>query len=109
MQGRGLAPKDRNGFSDPVRTSIYPKTHLLLWQKFVDIAFKYVCLALGAYSFQSEVIPKTLDPTWNATFEIPLSGVSSISLSCECWDKDLIGKVQSIDCEICEMENLTLV
>ncbi|RPA89242.1 hypothetical protein L873DRAFT_1832040 [Choiromyces venosus 120613-1] len=69
VQGRNLAPKDKNGFSDP-----------------------YLVLSLGDYRFQTEAIQKTLDPTWNDTFEMPLSGVSTSTVECVCWDKDIIGK-----------------
>ncbi|PWW78261.1 hypothetical protein C7212DRAFT_352564 [Tuber magnatum] len=69
VQGRNLAPKDKNGFSDP-----------------------YLVFFLGDYRFQTEAIQKTLDPTWNDTFEMPLSGVSTSTVSCVCWDKDIIGK-----------------
>jgi len=69
VKGQNLAPKDRNGFSDP-----------------------FVILSLGDYRFITEVIPKTLDPTWNATFEMSLSGVAAPTLQCVCWDKDFVGK-----------------
>lgn len=69
VKGQNLAPKDRNGFSDP-----------------------FVILSLGDYRFVTEVIPKTLDPTWNATFEMSLSGVGAPTLQCVCWDKDFVGK-----------------
>ncbi|KAG0129346.1 phosphatidylserine decarboxylase-domain-containing protein [Tuber indicum] len=69
VQGRNLAPKDKNGFSDP-----------------------YLVLSLGDYRFQTEAIQKTLNPTWNDTFEMPLSGVSTSTVECVCWDKDMFGK-----------------
>lgn len=69
VKGQNLAPKDRNGFSDP-----------------------FVILSLGDYKFITEVIPKTLDPTWNASFEMSLNGVSAPTLQCVCWDKDFVGK-----------------
>ncbi|KAH0611065.1 uncharacterized protein H6S33_011492 [Morchella sextelata] len=69
LRGRDLAPKDKNGFSDP-----------------------YLVVSLGEYRFQTEAIPKTLDPEWFDNFEIPLSGANSSTLECVCWDKDRFGK-----------------
>ncbi|KAL7275718.1 phosphatidylserine decarboxylase [Rhizina undulata] len=69
VKGRNLAPKDKNGFSDP-----------------------FLVVSLSEYRFQTQVVPKTLDPIWNNSFEMPLSGVNNPTLVCVCWDKDLIGK-----------------
>jgi phosphatidylserine decarboxylase len=37
-------------------------------------------------------VPKTLNPEWNVTVQMPISGVHSLLLDCVCWDKDRFGK-----------------
>ncbi|TGZ81622.1 hypothetical protein EX30DRAFT_348439 [Ascodesmis nigricans] len=69
VQGRNLAAKDKNGFSDP-----------------------YIVVAWCDYRFQTEAQPKTLDPTWNDTFDMPLSGARCLNMVFVCWDKDRFGK-----------------
>ncbi|KAF8985000.1 hypothetical protein BGZ46_006290 [Entomortierella lignicola] len=61
-----MAIKDLNGFSDP-----------------------YVRISIGGQSFTTNIIPKTLNPVWNATFEFsvePQSMPDQVNLMF--WDKD---------------------
>lgn len=38
------------------------------------------------------MIDKTLNPKWNQTFDLPISGISSLLLEGVCWDKDRFSK-----------------
>ncbi|KLJ06130.1 phosphatidylserine decarboxylase [Blastomyces silverae] len=67
ISGRNLAPKDRNGLSDP-----------------------YLVVSLGEARQSTPTISKTLNPEWNVCFDLPILGVPL--LECICWDKDRFGK-----------------
>lgn len=67
IKGRNLAPKDRGGTSDP-----------------------YLIVSLGDARQSTPTIPKTLNPEWNVSFAMPVSGVPL--LECICWDHDRFGK-----------------
>ncbi|PWY87517.1 phosphatidylserine decarboxylase [Aspergillus heteromorphus CBS 117.55] len=67
IRGRNLAAKDRGGTSDP-----------------------YLVVTLGDARQSTPTIPKTLNPEWNVTFEMPVMGVPL--LECICWDHDRFGK-----------------
>ncbi|EDP52361.1 hypothetical protein LV164_004374 [Aspergillus fumigatus] len=67
IKGRNLAAKDRGGTSDP-----------------------YLVVTLGDSRQSTPTIPKTLNPEWNVTFEMPVVGVPL--LECICWDHDRFGK-----------------
>ncbi|TKA65396.1 hypothetical protein B0A49_10156, partial [Cryomyces minteri] len=69
IRGRGLAAKDKSGYSDP-----------------------YLVLTLGDAKEATPAISQTLNPEWNQTFELPVLGVQSLLLECVCWDKDRFGK-----------------
>ncbi|KAI4764089.1 hypothetical protein E4T52_01065 [Aureobasidium sp. EXF-3400] len=69
LEGRNLAPKDKNGTSDP-----------------------YLVITLGDAREATSVIDKTLNPKWNQTFNLPVSGISSLLLEAVCWDKDRFSK-----------------
>ncbi|CAG8452345.1 7063_t:CDS:10 [Paraglomus brasilianum] len=66
ISGKDLAPKDRNGFSDPVSMN---NVH------------------------QTQVVPKSLNPQWDDWFEynIALDNVPT-AIHFTCWDKDMFGK-----------------
>ncbi|KAF9093686.1 hypothetical protein BGX23_003028 [Mortierella sp. AD031] len=65
-----LAVKDMNGFSDP-----------------------YVKVSIGGHKFTTKVIPKTLNPVWNASFDFELEAQSvPDQVNLVFWDKDFIGK-----------------
>ena len=38
------------------------------------------------------MIPKTLNPEWNQSFDLPVFGLDSLLLEAVCWDKDRFGK-----------------
>ncbi|KAI9934350.1 hypothetical protein MW887_005427 [Aspergillus wentii] len=67
LKGRNLAAKDRGGTSDP-----------------------YLIVTLGDARQSTPTISKTLNPEWNVSFEMPVSGVPL--LECICWDHDRFGK-----------------
>jgi len=47
---------------------------------------------LGDAREATSVIDKTLNPKWNQTFDLPVSGISSLLLEAVCWDKDRFSK-----------------
>ncbi|KAF1350702.1 phosphatidylserine decarboxylase-domain-containing protein [Delphinella strobiligena] len=69
IKGRNLAPKDKSGTSDP-----------------------YLVITIGDSRQATSVVPKTLNPEWNQTFDLPVVGVDSLLLEAVCWDKDRFGK-----------------
>ncbi|KAK7423113.1 phosphatidylserine decarboxylase [Neonectria punicea] len=69
IKARNLAAKDRNGTSDP-----------------------YLVLSLGDARVTTHTEPKTLNPEWNVTEEMPITSVQSLVLDVICWDKDRFGK-----------------
>ncbi|RYO83133.1 hypothetical protein DL766_004468 [Monosporascus sp. MC13-8B] len=69
LRARDLAPKDRNGMSDP-----------------------YLQLTCGETKFVTHCVPKTLNPGWNVICTMPITGVDCLLLDCVCWDKDRFGK-----------------
>ncbi|KAF2809057.1 uncharacterized protein BDZ99DRAFT_499382 [Mytilinidion resinicola] len=69
IKGRNLAAKDRSGTSDP-----------------------YLVLTVGDAKQATPSISKTLNPEWNQTLDLPVTGVQSLLLEACCWDKDRFGK-----------------
>ena len=67
IKGRGLAPKDKSGTSDP-----------------------YLVVLLGNGRQSTPSISKTLNPEWKICFDMPLGDVPL--LECICWDKDRFKK-----------------
>lgn len=65
ISGKELAPKDDNGFSDP---------------------YCVLKLSTGAGA-KTHAIKKTLDPTWNQTFELGVLQPNSV-FKLTCWDHD---------------------
>ncbi|KAF9353041.1 hypothetical protein BGX26_009181 [Mortierella sp. AD094] len=69
-RGKDMAAKDLNGFSDP-----------------------YARISIGGQSFTTNVIPKTLNPVWNATFDFSLEPQSMPNqVNLMFWDKDWLTK-----------------
>jgi len=69
IKARNLAAKDRSGTSDP-----------------------YLVLTLGDSKESTPCVPKTLNPEWNITMQMPVSGTNCLLLDCVAWDKDRFGK-----------------
>jgi len=69
IKARNLAAKDRSGTSDP-----------------------YLVLTLGDSKNATQSVPKTLNPEWNVTVQMPVNNVNALLLDCVCWDKDRFGK-----------------
>ncbi|KAI9705796.1 MAG: hypothetical protein M1820_005044 [Bogoriella megaspora] len=69
LRARNLAAKDKGGTSDP-----------------------YLVLTLGDARQSTPSISKTLNPEWNQTLELPITGPQSILLEVVCWDKDRFRK-----------------
>jgi Ca2+-dependent lipid-binding protein len=53
---------------------------------------QYLVITLGDAREATSVIDKTLNPRWNQTFDLPVSGISSLLLEAVCWDKDRFSK-----------------
>lgn len=49
-------------------------------------------MTLGDSKNATQSVPKTLNPEWNVTIQMPVAGVHSLLLDCVCWDKDRFGK-----------------
>ena len=49
-------------------------------------------ITLGDARESTPTISKTLNPEWNVSFELPITGVQSLLLEAVCWDKDRFGK-----------------
>ncbi|TQS35373.1 hypothetical protein Golomagni_04208 [Golovinomyces magnicellulatus] len=69
IKARNLAAKDRNGTADP-----------------------YLVLSLGDSKHSTHSISKTINPSWNVTMQMPVSGTNCSVLYCVCWDKDRFEK-----------------
>jgi phosphatidylserine decarboxylase len=53
---------------------------------------QYLVLTLGDAKEATPSISKTLNPEWNQTLELPITGMHSGLLEICCWDKDRFGK-----------------
>lgn len=53
---------------------------------------QYLVLTLGDSKQSTVPVPKSLNPEWNETIELPVSGLHSLLLEVVCWDKDRFGK-----------------
>lgn len=53
---------------------------------------QYLVLTLGDSRQATSVVPKTLNPEWNQTFDLPVAGIDNLLLEAVCWDKDRFGK-----------------
>jgi len=47
---------------------------------------------LGDSRQATSTIYKSLNPEWNQTFEMPITGIHNMLLEGVCWDKDRFGK-----------------
>lgn len=55
-------------------------------------SLQFLVLTLGDAKESTTSISKTLEPTWNETFEMPILGAESLVLEVKCWDRDRFGK-----------------
>ncbi|KAJ5818117.1 Phosphatidylserine decarboxylase-related protein [Penicillium riverlandense] len=55
-----------------------------------NATWQYLVVNLGDARQSTPTIPKTLNPEWNVSFEMPVMGVPL--LECICWDHDRFGK-----------------
>nr|CAG8438384.1 15354_t:CDS:10 [Entrophospora candida] len=70
IEGKNLASKDTNGYSDP-----------------------YVTLYIEDSTYHTQVVNKELNPRWNATFEHRINqDKPPEAIYFTCWDKDVFGK-----------------
>jgi len=53
---------------------------------------QYIAVTLGGAREATSSIPKTLNPEWNQTFELPVEGIDGLLLEAVCWDKDRFKK-----------------
>lgn len=53
---------------------------------------QYLVITLGDARQATSVVPKTLNPEWGQSFDLPISGVDSLLLEAVCWDKDRFKK-----------------
>jgi len=57
---------------------------MMMWQ--------YLVLTLGDSKESTHAQPKTLNPEWNITMQMPVSGTNCLLLDVVAWDKDRFGK-----------------
>lgn len=57
-----------------------------------DPPTQYLVLNLGDAKAITHSVPKTLNPEWNTTEELPVNSIQSLLLDVICWDKDRFGK-----------------
>src|SRR6478735_2112207 len=58
----------------------------------LTVNLQYLVLSSGDSRIVTNDVPKTLNPEWNVTEEIPLTSVQNLVLDVICWDKDRFGK-----------------
>lgn len=58
----------------------------------IQIGFQFLVFTLGDTKHTTVTIPKTLNPEWNETIEMPISGSHCLLLEVACWDKDRLGR-----------------
>lgn len=62
----------------------------ILPELIVIAPFQYLVITFGDARQSTPTIPKTLNPEWNVTFDMPVIGVPL--LECVCWDHDKFRK-----------------
>ena len=58
----------------------------------LTVAYQYLVLTVGDAKQATPTINKTLNPEWNCTLDLPVTGEQSSLLEICCWDKDRFGK-----------------
>ena len=86
IQGRNLCAKDKSGTSDPVWPPSPLKMSLVLTCQFLVLNY-------NDQKFSTQTASKTVNPIWNATFDLIISqSAESELLEAVCWDKDRFRK-----------------
>lgn len=49
-------------------------------------------VTLGDAKESTPAISKTINPEWNVSFDLPVSGIQTLLLEAVCWDRDRFGK-----------------
>ncbi|KAF9312116.1 hypothetical protein BG003_006613 [Podila horticola] len=84
--GKDLASKDLNGFSDP-----------------------YIKISVGGHKFTTTVVPKSLNPVWNASFDFDLEAQSiPDEVRFMVWDKDWVSKDDFMGCLIVPLDSASI-
>lgn len=65
---------------------------LCLIKRSADLVVQFLVVTLGDAKQSTPTIPKTLNPEWNVSFDLPVVGIQSLLLEAVCWDKDRMGK-----------------
>lgn len=86
MNATDLPSHDRNGKSDP----------------FIDV------LVNNVSAFQTKVIKKTLDPTWNEVTKINIPSISRSTVTLLAYDWDRVGKNDLLSTVVFPLDQLTL-
>lgn len=55
-------------------------------------ASQYAVITLGDSRNATQSVPKTLNPEWNVTIQMPVTNANCLLLDVVCWDKDRFGK-----------------
>ncbi|KAG0087816.1 hypothetical protein BGZ93_006767 [Podila epicladia] len=83
---KNLASKDLNGFSDP-----------------------YIKISVGGHKFTTTVVPKSLNPVWNASFDFDLEAQSIPNeVRFMVWDKDWVSKDDFMGCLIVPLDSASI-
>ncbi|KAF8977935.1 hypothetical protein BGZ52_006573, partial [Haplosporangium bisporale] len=85
-RAKDLASKDLNGFSDP-----------------------YIKISVGGHKFTTAVVPKSLNPTWNVSFDFDLETQSiPDEVRFMMWDKDWVSKDDFMGCLIVPLDSASI-
>lgn len=49
-------------------------------------------MTLGDDKEATPVVSRTLNPEWNSAFDLPVTGIDSLLLEVQCWDRDRFRK-----------------
>ena len=53
---------------------------------------QFLVVTLGDTRQSTPTISKTLNPEWQVSFDLPITGPQCLLLEATCWDKDRFGK-----------------
>lgn len=78
--------------SDPVSFNLFFPRNLSSKKSSLTASYQFLVISLGDARQSTPIISKTLNPTWNTTFDFPILPGGVPLLECICWDKDRFGK-----------------